>query len=489
MFVWRHFRPPAILKDEGGAVLVYVTLLLPVLIGTAVLAIDAARLSNLQTFLQNGADALALTGAAELDRKPTAITRANAALASLVQNNHKFGAASPAMITMDNVRFLSSLPASDANAIASSHETTDPTLARFVEVTVTPQTLNTMFPASFLGGSNTSTTGARAVAGFQSVVCKSMPMFICNPYEGTGTTIFDVMADPALRRRQIKMQLGTGGTSQYFPGNYGWLDSPIFGNGATALRDALALVNPPTCFEQNGVSQKTGNIESANDAINVRFDLWRGPYNNKNKDAAYRPARNVRKGYAPGKGGNGACNPNDNPSDPNPNKARLGRDSAYPYSGGRMGNGDWDFEAYWTTNYPGTAAPNGWSNANRPSRYEVYQHELGTIGSGGTDLVARQSPAPYNEKGAPACYSGGALSDEPDRRMLYGAIINCQDLNVQGNSGDPLPVLVFGKFFITEPVPNPPDPEAGAIFSELVGVIEPGTVSNDVARDIVQLYR
>ena len=65
--------------------LVYVTLLLPVLIGTAVLAIDAARLSNLQTFLQNGADALALTGAAELDRKPTAITRANAAMASLVR--------------------------------------------------------------------------------------------------------------------------------------------------------------------------------------------------------------------------------------------------------------------------------------------------------------------------------------------------------------------------------------------------------------------
>ena len=244
------------------------------------------------------------------------------------------------MITIANVRFFSSLPAPTPTRIASSHETTDPTLARFVEVTVTPQTLNTIFPASFLGGSNTSTTGARAVAGFQSVVCQIMPMFICNPYEGTGTTHFRRMADPALRRRQIKMQLGTGGTSQYFPGNYGWLNLPIFGNGATALRDALALVNPPTCFEQNGVSQKTGNIESANDAINVRFDLWRGPYNNKNKACAYRPARNVRKGYAPGKGNNGACNPNDNPSDPNPNTARLGRDSAYPYSGGRMGNGD-----------------------------------------------------------------------------------------------------------------------------------------------------
>jgi Flp pilus assembly protein TadG len=330
MFAWRNFRIPGSTKDERGAVLVYVALLLPVLTGTALLVIDGARLSNLQSFLQNGADALALAGAAELDRRPTAITRANSAMANLIQNNHKFSAVGPATVTIGNVRFLTGLPPSDANVISSSYETSDPTLARFVEVTVTPQTLNTIFPASFLGGSNTSNTGARAVAGFQAVVCKSLPMFICNPYEGTGSTIFDAVADPTLKRRQIKMQLGTGGSSQYFPGNYGWLDSPVFGNGADALRDALALVSPPTCFAQNGVSQKTGNIESANDALNVRFDLWRGPYNNAHKDSTYRPARNVRKGYALGKGGNGACNPNDNPSAPNPNTARLGRDAAFP---------------------------------------------------------------------------------------------------------------------------------------------------------------
>src|SRR6185436_4585386 len=77
-------------RDDRGAVLIYVTLVMPVLVGFALLAVDAARLQNLQTSLQKGADALALAGAAELDRKPTAIERADAAIANLVSNKHKF---------------------------------------------------------------------------------------------------------------------------------------------------------------------------------------------------------------------------------------------------------------------------------------------------------------------------------------------------------------------------------------------------------------
>ena len=48
----------------------------------------------------------------------------------------------------------------------------------------------------------------------------------------------------------------------------------------------------------------------------------------------------------------------------------------------------------------------------------------------------------------------------------------------------PLAVTVFAKFFLTEPVAAD-----GTIHAELVGFVEPGTVSNNVARDIVQLYR
>src|SRR5262249_8823060 len=133
----------------------------------------------------------------------------------------------------------------------------------------------------------TASAIARAVAGFDAAVCATTPMFICNPWEGTGTSLFDAVASATERRRQIKLQSGPGGTAQYFPGNYGWLDSPTIGSGATALRDALAQVRPNACFIQNGVSQKTGNIDNADDAINTRFDLWAGPYNGSFGDADY----------------------------------------------------------------------------------------------------------------------------------------------------------------------------------------------------------
>jgi hypothetical protein len=87
------------------------------------------------------------------------------------------------------------------------------------------------------------------------------------------------------------------------------------------------------------------------------------------------------------------------------------------------------------------------------------------------------------------CYSGGAPTDNPDRRVVYVAIINCQGLNVHGNNSDPLQVAAFGKFFLTEPIPNPPAADAGTIFAELIDLSEPGSVSNEVSHDIVQLYR
>src|SRR5262252_3948880 len=477
-------------RDRNGSVAIYVTVLMPFLIGGALLTVDAARLYSLNSFLQAGADALALAGAAELDGHPDAITRADNAIANLVTNQMRLGDAGTSNITVSVKHYLSSIPNSDASAITSTNYTTDPAQARYVQITVTPANFTTIFPATFLGAaSNTTTTGATAVAGLKQVVCQFTPMFICNPYENdpNGNTIFDVATNPALQRRQIKLQSGNGGSSQYAPGNYGWLSNPTLGNGANALRDGLANVAPNACFVQDGVLLQTGNITNANDALNTRFDLWTGPYNNAKGNSAYRPALNVRKGYPPGNGANSACNPGSQNT-----SYSLGRDSAFPYDSGRMGNGSWDFDTYWNNNYPGVAKPidavtgQAWSDANLPSRYQVYRYEISTIGSA-NNLVARQSS--IGEAGSPQCYSGGGLSDAPDRRVLYAAILNCSQYRIQGNSGGPYPVLAYGKFFVTEPVPSPPAADAGTIYSELIGVTEPGKDSDAIVRDIVQLYR
>ena len=80
--------------DTDGVILPYVTLMLVVIIGVSVLALDGSRYMSLQTQLQNGADALALAGAAELDRTPTAIERATRAINRLVTNSSLFGSES-----------------------------------------------------------------------------------------------------------------------------------------------------------------------------------------------------------------------------------------------------------------------------------------------------------------------------------------------------------------------------------------------------------
>ena len=73
-------------NDTSGVILPYVTVMLVVIVGLSVLALDGARLMSLQTQLQNGADALALAGAAELDRLPDAETRARTAIQRLLPN-------------------------------------------------------------------------------------------------------------------------------------------------------------------------------------------------------------------------------------------------------------------------------------------------------------------------------------------------------------------------------------------------------------------
>jgi Flp pilus assembly protein TadG len=53
--------------DTSGLMLPYVTLVLTVLAGFSVLAIDGSRYMSLQTQMQAAADALALAGARELN--------------------------------------------------------------------------------------------------------------------------------------------------------------------------------------------------------------------------------------------------------------------------------------------------------------------------------------------------------------------------------------------------------------------------------------
>ncbi|PBB89744.1 hypothetical protein CK215_26010 [Mesorhizobium sp. WSM3864] len=489
-------------RDQRGIALLLVTIMLPAIIGFSLLAIDMSRVNNMHNDLQKAGDAMALASAAELDGRTDSIVRADRALATLVSNQYTFSTANvPQTLLAAGVTrtYLRSLPASDNSAIAAANiitdEVTDAPNARFVRVTVTPVGFAAIFPASFLTGNtanNSFNVGAVSVAGFTSGVCNYTPVFICNPYEminGTnsagGATLEQAVADTSIRRRLIELRT-VGNNAAYGPGNFGFLAPPDgVGNGAQALAQTIATSRPIGCYSSQGVSTKTGqNTGPIQDAFNVRFGI--NPSGNAFNSAEYGPASNVRKGASTGGNGNGNSNqcPSYNQLTFNATgNMGLPRDGTTPYMGGRMGDGNWNLSTYWSTNFGGTSYPSSW-NTTTPTRYQVYKYEIAN------NLVGTASAG--GEVGTPPSSCQPPVTTV-DRRLLYGAILNCNALEAAGNdlngNSTNLPVEAFASFFLTEPVPGAN--AGGSVFVELVDITGrsgQGTLDSFL-RDEAQLYR
>ncbi len=492
LWIRMRFFHTALWRDTRGAVLIYVTVGLSVLLGGAALVVDAGRLYTMNSELQAAADAFALACAAELDRGADSHTRATLAVNTLVANNDIYSQNASSGIVAQAPIFLSALPA-DSAALSTATVSTDPTQTRFCQVSVVAKTMDTYFIRA-LTGQTSKTTNAVAVAGFDQAVCEFTPLFICNPYEfgGEFASIQAAVADAGFRRRLWKLAV-LGGSDTPSAGNFGFLESPM-GPGAAQLADSLAVSTPDTCFIQTAVDTKTGaNTGPVRTAINVRFDMYRGNFNSKKNNSAYRPGLNVRKDWA---GTPDCMGPNDSVTNTPGTQMGLPRDdcfyptdAAFPSANlaatdARMGTGNWDFEAYWTTNHAG-AAPFGWNNGdgNRPSRYEVYREEI--------DSSIYTDASPDGETGVSECYGGGvAPNDNPDRRLLYAAVINCV-ANLGPGANTDIPVEAWLKMFITEPVGSvdgDPTNTKDAIYIEVVDILEAGE-DEQILRDIVQLYR
>lgn len=478
-------------KDQRGMALVLVAIMLPVIVGFALLVIDGSRASNLHNDLQKAADSFALAAAAELDGRSDALTRADRALTNLVDNTHRFSiTGSQTLMTFPGSvtrQYLRSLPANDWLPIIAANVTTDPADAQFVEVTVNPTGFSSIFPASFLTGNaadNSFNVAASAVAGFAGVVtCDMTPLFICNPFPGQN--LQDVANNQNFYRKGIKLVMGS---TSWGPGNVGFLrPESDHGYGEGDLADDIARVSFPECVNNRGIFTQTGNLtEKVRAALNTRFDMY-GPHFRKT-DASVPPAPNIRKGYDfkprnPHTPGTDAC---DMVPGTDPTKFHgLTQDLTYPSFDGRIGDGKWDFEGYRDANYPdgeltGFVAEDGseFTNDNPPSRYDLYKYELTHEPS----LVPE--PSVGLETGEPACHA--TPSEDPDRRLIYAAIVDCDlyEDQLNGQSGT-LQAMAFASFFLTEPVV---DDEIRAEIVDIDGNMGRGTM-NFFAKDNVQLYR
>jgi hypothetical protein len=299
-------RALALWRDTDGLMVPYVAVMLPVLVGFALLALDASRRMSLQTQMQAAADSLALAGARELNKQVSAEARAISAMANAhaatKSANTLFGVGSPP--TLDyTFAFYSGLSAA-SGGIGGSTATGDSD-AKYVSVKITPQTWSTILPASFLKNISTNAfaIGADAVAGFAGTsVCSVAPIFVCNPYEESAGSMTDAQAtealysafdDPAILRRQLKLNRNGVG-----PGHFGWLNTADGCDDATCRAKNVAGASG-ACYSDAGVSLAVGATNAVEQYFDARFDVYNQdpPLASPSADP---PAVNVRKGYLPG---------------------------------------------------------------------------------------------------------------------------------------------------------------------------------------------
>jgi hypothetical protein len=423
-------------QARRGAVAIYVALAATVILGVVGLAVDASRAMIVRSEALAAADALALAAASQLDGTPSAIARANTAIANLVENEQRLASGGAGPVSVAGVRYLSGLPSNDDLPISGAFVTTDPLLARFVEVTTTPLPhANTFLLA--VGVAPSINISVSAVAGCNQAICRAPPLLICNPAEqGNIGASFDI---DAWRGRQIRLLHQGGANAAWAPGNFGYLE--VNGSGANALRDALASVSGGNICYGRSVTTEPGAKNGARNGLNVRFGIFANPGfgGSAFSDPAFAPDINVRA---------------------------MPRVLVFAGPANRFGNGEWNCSAYWSANFSGSAVPKPagcTALSSSYTRYQQYEYEI----AHGLDL---QAPA-------------NAANELVDRRIIYVAVVNCLDQNIHGSMA--VPPLTYLRVFLTEPVSEPSGVE---IIGEVVDVVQLGE-DDGVLHDIVQLYR
>ncbi|MER9938826.1 pilus assembly protein TadG-related protein [Mesorhizobium sp. M0088] len=498
-------------NDQRGVAMILVAIMLPVIIGFALLAIDMSRANGLHNDLQKGVDALALAVAAELDGRADSITRANLAKTTLLTNKTKFSTSDDPTshdhtlgVADVTVTYLTGIPADDSIGLNAAGVDTngvnwassDPKAVTFSLVTVNasgladgPGAFATIFPASFVGSNNTFDIRPQAVAGFVQSICETVPIFMCNPFETTdpltSKTIQQAFAAGLTYSREyriLKVDSNPG------PGNFGLID-----NSLASLRDALATGTAGTCYQRDKLITKTGvTLGQVNAGLNVRFDIYSSSLKSHDKDWAYRPATNVRKGVDK--------TANCNKYTPNTDGTAMALPPGDSFdSATGMTNSTWDRSNYWQINH-GASYPNVPSTTNPTgaavpaSRYDVYKYEIAN------GLVGDKSLAPTKETGVPACFKGATPNLDPDRRLLNMAIVDCIANRAKINGHIQLKPDGYASVFLNSPIQkqdNSKDDEdstAGEkpISLEIVDVdggFANNTLLDKAFRNEAQLYR
>lgn len=550
-------RRPAhtILRNNDGAVAPLIAISLFALIAAGGLAFDYSRMASLDTELQDGADQAALAGASQLDQTSGSMQRATAAAQSMLVNltlmandsNVDAGA-----ITIPTVVFYKT----KADAEANANGFTDATKfadAYFIRVVVQARRANFAF-TPIVGALSGGDASAEAVASLGQAICKVPPVMICNPQETGTNKDFDLSTLIGVGLKLVSVGNGSG---SWAPGNFGYLDSEGGSNGAPGLREALGWGTPPgSCIAQSGVDTKPGASVTVTDALNTRFDIYDGNTSCPTGGSCPASIDSVKDMRRPANAsGNNACAIHNQgwqldtsgtgyygqtvptsastPLDSTVTPSAMGhpRDMCHAVDSsvtgactGPIGDGNWDRDAYFRTNYVRTVASAGggvgtfWTGASASTvgswksntglsatakRFDVYTWEIahrGQLIDGVTVLGARDPGATGNtlvSYGLPQCsaaqgYGSGQIpgGTTPDRRRLSVAVVNCIENSVNGNSTN-LPVKRWLDVFLVEPSINRQRTNAGDVYVEVIGETQAGgsTAGQVIRREVPYLVK
>ncbi|MES0827674.1 TadE/TadG family type IV pilus assembly protein [Ruegeria sp. SCP11] len=503
-------------KDERGTVVILWGTALVAFIGFFAITLDVGRLSSTHAELQSFADNVALAAAAELDGQPDALTRSTNAAVNLISRNQTFadGAGTLSGAAEFKLTFYSALPESDEDELELDDVTTDPRLAKFAHVALTPRSLS-MNMASALnrmvggGGITVSNLTAEAVGGYAKAACDITPLMFCLP--DNWETTLDV-GDQILLRSGGGGSGGTG--AAWGPGNFGFVDLEEYedvdgaceNEGGNQLACLIAAQEAITqCVLTNGFTTEPGQKEGITSAaFNTRFDIFESVLNGDRDKKKYAPAPNVIKGKK-GTGGNVCIQGGTEDT----GAATLGHDLCMAAgncdtNNDRFGDGIWARQEYLDANHGGTddhlqlmPVPAG---VKPNSRYEMYLQEIKYATSASNPLAPDSILDPVNldpdyppETGRPICSS--QMSDKPERRVVNAAGVDCSKTVIKGKTEN-VPVTKFVSVFLTEPVgEDGSSPPNFNIYGEVVGFPEVegvgggGNGFGGIFRDVVQLYR
>lgn len=455
-------------RDERAAIIIWFALTLPVVLGIFALSFDLARLTSMNTELQDMADAAALAAANALDGTEDAIVKANAAAARVI-NNSKFADSGVSILDLvyaQNYEDLVSGP------YLSEGSGSDAKKAYWVQAISNTGRMSTSF-IRVVGGEEALSTTARATAGSHTVACAVQPLFMCLP--NGGTTL-----NPG---QMIRVKEQPGNT--WGPGNFGLLDPPyssVNGNQKnTLIKKNLAQSSPDVCYVNALTPAQGSKSGPVKEGLNARFDIFD---NNPDNVVKIPPGPNNYKGL-PYQKATDACVKSATP-EPATIDGRMPRDSCFPDGcGGPYGNGVWSGQKYWEYHHGvGTYPTGGFS-----TRFAMYMAEMGLDTEGNSTGVVPPKSAtdPEANKMGPVCAADKKITGTGtwERRVIYAAMIDCTanaDWLVGNSTKSPIRDADIGQFFLTEPTENGQE-----IYLEFVKRITKGDDEGKL-QALIQLY-